>query len=297
MKRLVFILLFLVFFFVPTIAHADDSWVIENFNSNIAIQQSGVVKVIETISVDFRDNPKHGIYRDIPYLYQENGKQTYTKVDIIQVLQNNQPAQYTVSQTSGNEEIQIGNPNQTITGRNVYTIAYNITGVLRDFTDHDELYWNVTGNDWQVEIQRAEAAVSLPAAGITQITCYQGVAGSETPCQSTIESSKIATFVVNAPLAETEGLTSVVGFRNGCGLVPILIATPPKSYWEKIICMAIVVWNFYCNTYRGCFYRISMVSIWAGLLVCRQSVWHKRSARESKANWRKRNDFRGIYSA
>src|SRR5579862_7594086 len=165
MKRLVFFGLSLVFFFIPTIAHADDSWVIENFNSNITIQQSGVVKVDETISVDFRDNSKHGIYRDIPFLYEENGKQTYTQVDITQVLQNNQQAQYTVSQVNGYEEIQIGNPNKTITGRNVYAIMYTVTGALHGFNDHDEFYWNVTGNDWQVEIQKAEVTVSLPSTG------------------------------------------------------------------------------------------------------------------------------------
>src|ERR1700688_376766 len=119
MKRLVFVFLFLIFLLIPNVVHADDSWLIENFNSNIAIQNSGVVTVVETISVDFRDNPKHGIYRDIPYLYESNGKQTYTQIDIAKVLQNNLPAKYTATQTNGYEEIQIGDPNQTITGRNI----------------------------------------------------------------------------------------------------------------------------------------------------------------------------------
>lgn len=231
MKRLVFIFLFFIFLFVPVVAHADDSWLIENFNSNIAIQQTGVVRVVETISVDFRDNPKHGIYRDIPYLYESNG-QTYTQVNITNVLQNNQPAKYTVSQTDGYQEIKIGDPNQTITGRNVYTIMYTVTGVLRGFSDHDELYWNVTGNDWQVAIQKAEATVTLPAEGITKTTCYEGISGSQTPCQSNVESGQVATFAATAPLAESEGLTAVVGYKKD--LVPILTAIEPKSYWELL---------------------------------------------------------------
>ncbi len=214
MKRLVFVCLFVCFLFIPARVHADDSWLIENFNSNIAVQQSGVVHVVETISVDFRTQPKHGIYRDIPYLYEANGKETYTTVAIINVLQNNLPAKYTLSQTNGYEEIKIGDPNQTIIGRTVYTIVYTVTGVLRGFSDHDELYWNVTGNEWQVEIQKAQASVTLPGDGIMQITCYEGVAGSQTPCQSNTASPQVATFATTAPLAESEGLTVVVGYKG-----------------------------------------------------------------------------------
>lgn len=233
MKRLVFSLLLLLLFFIPARVYADDSWLIENFNANIAIQQSGVVHVVETIAVDFKDQPKHGIYRDIPYLYGSDGKQTYTQVDITNVLQNNVPAQYTVSQTNGYEELKIGDPNQTITGRTVYTITYTVAGVLQGFSDHDELYWNVTGNDWQVEIQKAEATVTLSTAGISKVTCYEGAAGSSMPCLSNSASPRVATFIATNSLAPSEGLTVVVGYAKG--LVPILKVTPPKTYWEKLV--------------------------------------------------------------
>jgi uncharacterized membrane protein len=233
MKRFVFLLLLLFLLFLPARVHADDSWLIENFNSNIAIQQSGVVSVVETISVDFRDNPKHGIYRDIPYLYEENGNKTYTNVDISQVLQNNRGAKYTVSETNGYEEIKIGDPNQTITGRNVYTVMYTVTGILRGFSDHDELYWNATGNDWQVGIQRAEATVTLPSAGVIKVTCYEGQSGSQMPCRSNTASPQVAAFATASSLAESEGLTIVVGYKKG--MVPLLVSKPPKTFFEKLI--------------------------------------------------------------
>jgi uncharacterized membrane protein len=233
MKWVASSVLLILLFIVPARVYADDSWLIENFNSSIAIQQSGVVRVVETISVDFKDQPKHGIYRDIPYLYETNGKQTYSQLDITNVLQNNMPAHYTVSQTNGYEELKIGDPNQTIIGRNVYTITYTVTGVLRGYPDHDELYWNVTGNDWQVEIQRTEATVTLPTNGVNTVTCFEGVAGSQMPCQSNLTSRQTATFGTTAPLAESEGLTVVVGYKKG--LIPILTAIPPKSYWQKLI--------------------------------------------------------------
>jgi uncharacterized membrane protein len=233
MKRFIFPLICLLFLLVfPYKVHADDDWVIENFNSNISIQQTGVVNVVETISVDFRDTPEHGIYRDIPYFYQSNGQQTYTDVHIQSVQQNNTPAQYTTSQTNGYDEIKIGNPDQTIVGRNTYTITYTVTGVLQPVNNYDELYWNVTGNNWPVGIEKAEATVSLPEAGIARITCYEGLVGSQSPCQSNLNSGRQAMFVVTNALTDNEGLTVVVDYKKG--LIPILRAVAPKPYFEQI---------------------------------------------------------------
>lgn len=240
MKRLVLLLLSLVLFFVfPKLVIADENWVIENFYSSIAVQQSGVVTVAETISVDFRDTPQHGIYRDIPYLYDENGKQVYTDVQIIKVLQNNEPAQYTTSQTNGYEEIKIGSSNQTLVGRNVYTIVYTVTGILQQIDNNDELYWNITGNDWPVKIERAEATITFPQEGIKRIACYEGVAGSQQSCQSNVNSQKVASFVTTSELGSDSGLTAVVDYEKG--LVPILTAVPPTPYWIKIFTWPMVI--------------------------------------------------------
>jgi uncharacterized membrane protein len=233
MKRLGFFFIGLILFFIsPHQALADNNWVIENFNSYISIQQSGVVSVIETISVNFRDQTEHGIYRDIPYIYNQNGKQIYTSVNVTKVLRNNSPSKYTTSLINGNEEVKIGDPNNLITGRNVYTIHYTVTGVLRTISDNDEFYWNATGNDWAVPIQKAEATVLLPKEGITRVTCYEGPVGSQANCQSSFDSTA-ATFATTSILAASEGLTAVVDYKKG--LVPILIAKPPLTFWEKLI--------------------------------------------------------------
>lgn len=232
MKWFIFLLTSLFLLLFSPLAFADTSWIIENFNANIAVQKSGTVQVNETISVDFRNNPEHGIYRDIPYLYESSGKQLYTQVDITKVLRNNLPTPYTLSQTNGYEEIKIGNLNQTVTGRNIYTIVYTITGVLRGVTGYDELYWNITGNNWPVRIQKAEATVTFPMEGITRIVCYEGALGSQSFCQSNM-SSQIATFETAVPLNSMQGLTVVVDYKKG--LIPLIVAHPPKSYWEKLL--------------------------------------------------------------
>ncbi|HSX09278.1 MAG TPA: DUF2207 domain-containing protein [Candidatus Saccharimonadales bacterium] len=235
MKRLILLFVSLVllsFFIVPHPVHAAEDWVIENFNSDIAVQSTGIVHVTETISVDFRDTPKHGIYRDIPYEYDSNGTQKYTEITIQKVLQNNEPANYTISQNDGYDEIKIGDSNRTITGRNIYIISYTAKGILQNVGTSDELYWNVTGNNWEVTIQKAEAEVSLPKNGMTRVICYQGDTGSTDTCQSNLNSSQSASFATTTFLSPEQGMTIAADWIHG--LVPLLTATPPKPYWQRL---------------------------------------------------------------
>ena len=233
MKRLFLLLFFLLFLFLPHYAFADEGWVVENFHSDIAIQQTGKVRVVETISVDFRNQHKHGIYRDIPYLYESNGTTTYTDVVVTDVLQNTTPVHYTTSEKNGYKELKIGDANKTFSGRTIYTITYVVTGVLRGFSSYDELYWNVTGNGWNVPIQKADAVVTLPKEGITQVACFEGVSGSKEPCSSQQESSQIASFATTRSLGSSEGLTLVVGYNKN--LIPLVTVQRPKSFGEKLV--------------------------------------------------------------
>ena len=58
-------------------------------------------------------------------------------------------------------------------------IRYRVLDAIRFFDDHDELYWNVTGDEWDVPIESVTAHIELPA-GITGLhaVAYTGVSGS-----------------------------------------------------------------------------------------------------------------------
>ena len=60
-------------------------------------------------------------------------------------------------------------------------LHYRVLDALRFFEDHDELYWNVTGNEWENSIELATAHIVLPA-GVTGLraVAYTGVTGSRT---------------------------------------------------------------------------------------------------------------------
>lgn len=232
MKRILFA--FLIFFFVfPSPVAAEEGWEIDRFRSDIAIQPSGEVQVTETITVDFNQLEKHGIFRDIPIEYQSNEEKVYTELTVESVLQNGQKMQYEEDRDGGYTHLKIGDPDKTISGVHTYTIVYSVKGVLRGFTDYDELYWNVTGDQWAVPINRAEARVTLPNDGVIKTTCFEGYAKSEAICQKTIDNPRTASFSTYGALGEAQGLTIVVGYQKG--MVPLLTVERPKTFWEKFI--------------------------------------------------------------
>ena len=57
--------------------------------------------------------------------------------------------------------IRIGDSKKYVRGNQTYVITYQSGKCHPFFDDHDELYWNVTGNDWKAPIREASADVTL----------------------------------------------------------------------------------------------------------------------------------------
>lgn len=231
MKRTLWFGLLLAALFWPGIGRAQAGWTIQEFASQIAIQEDGSVAVRETIDVDFGSLEKHGIYRDLPYVYSgENGGRTYTRVEQIEVLQDGDQAEVEITRSSANLRIRIGDPDTTISGRHRYVIFYHVAGVLQSFAGFDELNWNVTGNEWEAPVELATVTVAVPAQ-ITQVACYQGVFGSNEQCEKSGFTSSEAKFSATN-LASGQGLTVAVGFEPGT--VPIILVEAPPTFTQAL---------------------------------------------------------------
>jgi uncharacterized membrane protein YgcG len=185
---------------------------IENFRADIDIYQDGQVLVREIIDYNFADNERHGIFRDIP-LTAEDGPTLIIDVQSV-TDENNTPYNYTVSNDGNVVQIKIGDANKTITGTHTYYIGYRVKNAIRSFDDHEELYWNVTGNNWEVPIKQASAVVNIVQGGAIEVQtkCFTGRRGSQD--QNCTASSDLASnfFSISQPLGSKEGLTLVFGF-------------------------------------------------------------------------------------
>jgi hypothetical protein len=90
-------------------------------------------------------------------------------------------------------------------------------GPERGFEDFDELYWDVTGNEWPVPILQSSVTVTTPeGVDIEKSACYVGLFNSTDNCNQifSVNNTK-TTFVHNDPLNPGEGLTIASGWNSG----------------------------------------------------------------------------------
>ncbi len=233
MRKLVILLFLLSLLILPQIAYADQEWTIDTFNTDITIKPSGVVHVTEKLLVNFNNLSKHGIYRDIPYIYHgDSNDLSYLNITVNSVTRNKQSTTYTVTLKGDNVEIKIGDANRTLSGEQEYTIDYDVIGALKAFSDHDELYWNVTGNYWETSIGSTTTTVHLPEPNLTQTTCFEGIIGEKETCTISQPDKSQAQFSTKRELNPSEGLTIVAGWNKG--MVPIIAASKPKTFADKL---------------------------------------------------------------
>ncbi len=201
---------------VPFVAFADS---IDSFATSIKVLQNGSAEVTEEILYDFGDAERHGIYRDIPVMYiNSEGKKVSVTVDNIRVVDGNvTPYEFESFKNGETIRVKIGDPDVLITGKHVYEITYTAHDVVGFFDDHDELYWNITGEDWRFPINTASARVYAPAS-TTGAACYLGRYGSTERCKSIsviAEDGSALFFQAGRALDIEEGLTVGVAWPKG----------------------------------------------------------------------------------
>jgi hypothetical protein len=185
------------------------SWRIADFQDVISIGADGSTLVKERINLVFIGQ-WHGIHRTLPIEYPGPRGTNYTLfLDITSVTDGSGQKLKYESKTSGNyRDLKIYIPGTVDTTRTV-EIDYLVRNGIRYFEDHDEFYWNVTGNDWPVPIDHAEAHVYLPesAAGKLRAQAFTGAYGSaQRDATSEINGADVA-FETRNPLPMRGGMT------------------------------------------------------------------------------------------
>lgn len=203
----------------PT-ARADEGWTIDSFGSDITIASDSTITVTEQIAANFGTLQKHGIFRTIPLRYRyDDSHDRYVIVTVQSVTDGTSPRMYSDYVQNDNEVIQIGDPNVTVSGVQVYVITYTVNGVMNSFNDHDELFWNVDGALWGVPKTKVFATVHLPSPSLQKAACYQGAPGSTEACRSETASDSVA-FTATRPLASGEELSVVTALNKGAVTIP-----------------------------------------------------------------------------
>jgi len=197
------------FLVVPGSAFAET---IHSFVSDITLKSDGSFLVEETIVYDFESEERHGIFRDIEKKHAQGSgsfwKERTIDIDVRGVAMDGEEAPYEVSEESGNVRIKIGDRYATVTGIHTYAITYEVEGGLSYFEEEGaELYWNITGNAWEVPIAKAQANLHGDAAFfMDDSACYKGAVGTGTACDEILEYENVVQFSA-FNLGPYEGLT------------------------------------------------------------------------------------------
>jgi hypothetical protein len=194
---------------------------IERFEAEVFVLGSGVIRVRETIRVHF-EGSWNGLYRAIPIEYRTPQGFSYRLL---------------VEPTAANDadggglrleperdrhylKLKIWVPGASDVTRTI-VLEYRVENGLKFFEDHDELYWNLTGDEWDVPIEQASGEIVLPPAATNlRASAFTGAYGS-TASDAEVEIADGAVRVrMTRALGYREGLTVAVAWDKGAVAEP-----------------------------------------------------------------------------
>jgi len=189
---------------------------IESFDVRVEVREDAAVEITESIRFRF-DGSWNGVYRLIPIEYrtpQGFSKSLLLDVDEVRTA-GGRELRYEESRDRHYRRIQIWVPDAQDRSETV-VLRYASRNALLFFENHDELYWNVTGDEWEMPIERATATVVLPdgATGLRSAV-YTGAYGARLSNAAVQELEDGFYFETTESLAFKEGMTVVVGWDPG----------------------------------------------------------------------------------
>jgi uncharacterized membrane protein len=228
----------LFFCFQPVYARLDNEitdWYIQNFESDIVLNKDSSLLITEYITADCGNLPnKHGIFRILPLQIKTDKEIFKTPVELISITDfDGNPYKYQTTKSSDTVTWKIGDANKLVSGVNYYKIVYKVKNAVRFInSDFDELYWNLLGTFWQIDIDNFSANLFFSAEitkNNTQIDYYTGTFGSKDKSLARYNWSRQNSifFESTQPIKAGEGITVSATFPKG-------IFTPYEpSFQEK----------------------------------------------------------------
>ena len=210
--------------FVPVPSSGQTERIL-SFESRVNLHEDGSLTVRETIRVVAAgDQIRHGIYRDFPTIYSDNtGKRYVVGFQIMEVLRDGRTETFHTEKLTNGVRTYFGDPNTILSpGEYTYTLTYRTDHQIGFFEQHDELYWNVTGNGWNFPIDRVSAVIELPDAVRNRVLATDGWTGlkgsTEKAYRMDVTQWPWLRFEATRVLGPKEGLTYVVSWPKG--LIP-----------------------------------------------------------------------------
>ncbi|PBJ12845.1 DUF2207 domain-containing protein [Flavobacterium sp. ACN6] len=192
---------------------------INQFHSDILIKENGnliVTEIIKVYAAGLKIN--HGIYRQLPMRSTSPKTSKNNYYTILDITKNGFKEPYHVALSGDGESMSIYIGSKKVylpNGIYTYKITYEVEAQIHSYDEFDEVYWNVTGNYWEFDIENVTAKVTLPkSAKAIQTYCYTGIFGSKAnDCNAKIVDNFV--YFTSKNLKHKEGFTIAAGFPKG----------------------------------------------------------------------------------
>jgi uncharacterized membrane protein len=202
------------------------AWRIDDYQVTIDLNKDSSFVVTERILANFSGQQKHGIIRNIPVEYRdEKGNNLNVDFRVLGVFDENGSAwQYQEYYSGIYKVLKIGSPSRTYSGQKMFVIKYTVAGALLFLEDHDELFWNATGTEWDAPIENVMVNVHLPQTVNKEsllLASYSGKYGSRTTDAEAQVLDEENIVFKGGPYQPYEGLTIVLGWPKGIVNAPV----------------------------------------------------------------------------
>jgi uncharacterized membrane protein len=238
---------------------------IEKFSAEIFVQPDATLDVTETIKVNFI-GVWHGLYRTIPVEYVTPQGFNYSLFVKFEGATDaaDQPLKVESSREGHYLKWKIYVDDATDVDRTIH-LHYQVHNGLKFFEDHDELYWNVTGDEWDVPVGDASAQIMLPP-GVTGVRTneFTGSYRSRGQDAEVTASENTVGVSMTRPLSFHEGLTVVVGWDKGFVKEPgtsDLIDQFLASNWPIFLPIPVFLFMFWLWYTRGRDPRVGPIAV------------------------------------
>lgn len=249
-----FLLLFLLLSFAALPA-ASRELVIQTFDVSVTVNPDGSLDVVEILRPRFTGQ-WNGIFRTIPIEYRTPQGFNYTLfLEVTGVTdENHNPLRVESSRERHYRKLKIWVPSARDSVRTVI-LSYRVKNGLKFFEDHDELYWNITGDEWEVPIESVNARIQLPngTTGIRTLA-FTGSYGSREREADISVQGNVVIVKMKRRLNFHEGMTAVIGWDKGIVAGPSALDNGwmfLRSNWPLFIPIAVFAGMFWLWNTRG----------------------------------------------
>lgn len=231
-------------------------WYIQNFETNIVVNRDSSLFITENITADCGNLlNKHGIFRVLPTEVKTDHGVLKNPIELVSITDfNNNPYKYQTIKSSNTVTWKIGDADKTVSGVNYYRITYKVKNAVRfGNANFDELYWNLSGNYWDIGIDNFSAKISFPegvSSQSSQVDYYTGVFGSKDKSSATYfwDANNVLNFNAVYVLYPNEGVTVSVTFSKNIFIpyIPTFMEKYGHYFWylSYLIPLGIFIFSF-----------------------------------------------------